>query len=110
MISVAPVAWERGLRWKYDQSLLNSPFAGNAKIFLIIGGIPREDDVFVAEDLTGRRSNFLYHARQLGRDQKIKYCWTRDGNVFVKPLPPSNGQDQKPAKIKSLHDLQNFGS
>ena len=69
----------------------------------------KEDDIFVAEDLTDRRSKFLYHARQLRRDQKIEYCWTRDGNVFVKPLPDSNGQDQKSVKIKSLHDLENFG-
>ena len=68
----------------------------------------KNDEIIIAEDLTDRRSKLLFKARQLRRDNKIKYCWTRDGNVFVKPNPDNSGKEQKTLKIKSAHDLDNF--
>ena len=68
----------------------------------------KKDEVFVAEDLTDRRSKLLYEARNLRRENKIKYCWTRDGNVFIKPNTDQSGQEQDSVKIKSAHDLEKF--
>ena len=62
----------------------------------------KKDDIFIAEDLTDRRSKVLYHARQLRRDKNILYCWTRNGYIHVKPIPDINDQnkEQKSVKIK----------
>ena len=70
----------------------------------------KKDPIFIAEDLTDKRANLLYHARELRRKALLKYCWTRDGSVFVRRLDETDNQSGNPvSKIRSLHDLLPFG-
>ena len=41
---------------------------------------------FVAEDLTKKRANLAYQARQLKKDRLIKDTWSWDGRIFVTTL------------------------
>ena len=44
----------------------------------------KNDEIYISEDLTERRATLLYHARSLRRNGHLKFCWTRDGSVYVK--------------------------
>ena len=70
----------------------------------------KKDTIFIAEDFTVKRANLLYHARELRRKGLLKYCWTRDGSVFVRRLDEADDQSGNTInKIRSLHDLLPFG-
>ena len=43
-----------------------------------------QQKIFVNEDLTKKRVNLLWQARQLKRNGKLQDCWTWDGSVLVK--------------------------
>ena len=40
--------------------------------------------IFVNEDLTRSRAHLLWQARMAKRDNKIKDCWSADGNILIK--------------------------
>lgn len=56
--------------------------------------------VFINEDLTKSKATLLWSARQHKRNNKIKDCWSADGNILVK----DNAGRIHP--IKTAHDLQ----
>jgi ribA/ribD-fused uncharacterized protein len=43
-----------------------------------------ENKIFINEDLTPRRANLLYAARQLKNSGKLGECWSYDGSIVVK--------------------------
>ena len=45
-----------------------------------------DSQVFLNEDLTATRANFVFKTRQLKRQKKIADCWTHAGRVLVKTL------------------------
>ena len=70
----------------------------------------KNDTVFIAEDLTDKRANLLYQARELCCKGLLKYCWTWDGSVFVQRLNEADNKSGNPvSKMWSLHDLLPFG-
>ena len=77
----------------------------------------KNDEIYISEDLTERRATLLYHA--WSRNGHLKFCWTRDGSVYVKihdsimnrESPGENETNQKKTvtKIMTLKDLIPFG-
>ena len=63
--------------------------------------------VFISEDLTKRRSNIMYIARGLKRDNLIHSCWTTDGRMYVRERNPLGANaDQGPVvQIMDKTDL-----
>jgi hypothetical protein len=56
--------------------------------------------VWMAEDLTPRRSNLAFKAREVVRKGKATQTWTFDGNIFIKTA--RNGRPQKITEISDL--------
>ena len=79
----------------------------------------KNDEIYISEDLTERRATLLYHARSLRRNGHLKFCWTRDGSVYVKihdsvenresPVENETYQKKTITKIMTLKDLIPFG-
>ena len=46
----------------------------------------KDQQIFVNEDLTSRRSKLAYETRQMKSSKKITDCWTYNGKVMVKDL------------------------
>ena len=46
----------------------------------------KDQQIYVNEDLTSRRSKLAYETRQLKSSKKITDCWTYNGKVLVKDL------------------------
>lgn len=44
----------------------------------------RNNAIYINEQLTIKANKIFYLARQLKKDKKIKYAWTRDGKVYIK--------------------------
>lgn len=68
--------------------------------------LPRTDPgvgrqaVFINEDLTSGKAKLLWHARQAKRDNKIKDCWSANGNVLAKD------KHSRIHNVKVLRDLE----
>lgn len=56
-------------------------FLGNRKK---LKAIDKWKDVFISEDLTKKRSEILYHARQLVKQNKLNAAFSLDGRIFIK--------------------------
>lgn len=63
----------------------------------------KESQIFINEQLTSRLNKIFFHVRELKKNKKITYAWTRDGNVYAKKTATS----QK-IKIKTNEDLLNL--
>ena len=61
------------------------------------------EGTFINEDITKKRSEYLYEARKLFKSNKLKGCWSSDGTILVKD------NDDKVHRITSLNDLVAFG-
>ena len=50
--------------------------------------IDREDfpNIYISEDLTKKRSQLLFRARETKRQKKISECWSYDGRIVIKDL------------------------
>ena len=59
--------------------------------------------VFVNEDLTKRRSSYLYQARLLVKSDRLKGAWSTDGTILIKD---NTGNVHR---INSLNDLVPYG-
>lgn len=57
---------------------------------------------YVNEDLTKRRSQLLYKARQLVTDKLLNGTWTSDGNILIKDL------NDRIRRINTDNDLQTY--
>ena len=57
--------------------------------------------IFINEDLTRKRSNLLWKARQMKKEKKINDCWSYDGKVMVKTLAN---------KIELISSAEDFNS
>ena len=58
---------------------------------------------FINEDLTRKRSEYLFEARKLFKSKKLKGAWSSDGTILVKD------NSDKVHRIMSLDDLVVFG-
>ena len=58
---------------------------------------------FIKEDITRKRSEYLYEARKLFKSKKLKGAWSSDGTVLGKD------DGDKVHRIMSLNDLVKFG-
>ena len=70
-------------------------------------------DVFVSKDLTKKRSQLLFQARQLKRGQKIHSCWSRDGRLYIRELNDWGANTGGPpygrvVQIHSHEDLEKY--
>ena len=61
------------------------------------------EGTFINEDITRKRSEYLFEARKLFKSKKLKGCWSSDGTVLVKD------DGDKVHRIMSLNDLVKFG-
>lgn len=59
--------------------------------------------IYINEQLTNKINNIFFHTRELKKNKKIAFAWTRDGNIYAKKTETS----QK-VKIKSMEDLQDL--
>ena len=59
--------------------------------------------VFVNEDLTKKRSSYLYQARLLVKSQRLNGAWSSDGTILIKD------NNDRVHRINSLNDLIPFG-
>ena len=50
----------------------------------------KDQQIFVNEDLTSRRSKLANETRQMKSSKKITDCWTYNGKVLVKDLSKLN--------------------
>lgn len=60
----------------------------------------RENNIFINEQLTNLASKLFYNVRELKKNKKIAYAWTREGNVYARKTETS-----KKVRIKSETDL-----
>ena len=63
-----------------------------------------KQNIFINEDLTKVRSNFLWHARRMKRNKQIQDCWSWDGTILVK------NNVAKVIPIHSLAELERLAS
>ena len=61
---------------------------------------PSSTGIYLSEDLTKKRANLLYQARQMRRAGRINGCWSIDGKIMIKDLRGNNEQ------VKSLQELE----
>ena len=61
------------------------------------------EGTFINEDITKKRSEYLYEARKLFKSNKLKGAWSSDGTILVKD------HGDKVHRIMSLNDLVKFG-
>ena len=61
------------------------------------------EGTFINEDITRKRSEYLFEARKLFKSKKLKGAWSSDGTVLVKD------DGDKVHRIMSLNDLVRFG-
>ena len=66
-----------------------------------------DQDVFISEDLTKRRSELLYKARLLRKSKQISQCWSADGRILVRG-PPASDRLGVIKKINFEQDLSQF--
>lgn len=59
--------------------------------------------IYINEQLTTRANKIFYYARQLKKENKIKYAWTRDGKIYIK----HHESDEK-VRICEEDDLNKF--
>ena len=62
----------------------------------------KDQQIFVNEDLTSRRSKLANETRQMKSSKKITDCWTYNGKVLVKDL------SNRIKEITCPRDLQNI--
>jgi hypothetical protein len=60
----------------------------------------KNEDIWINEDLTPRRSQLAYKARKKVKEGKAKQTWTADGKVFIKKTT-----EGKPTRIDGQEDL-----
>jgi len=63
----------------------------------------KSKNIYLSENLTKFRQMIYFECRSLIKAKKIKYCWTFNGNIFVKVDDSSNR-----VLINSLDDLTKF--
>lgn len=52
-----------------------------------IGFTGNSQPVYVAEHLPSSARKLFYKAREFAKDQKFTFCWTKDGNIFLRKEP-----------------------
>lgn len=78
----------------------------NCSLFKQVNGTewgPSTDKIFLTDHLTPTMANIFYHARQLRKQKKIKYAWTKLGHIYVKKDDVSLAYN-----IKSMEQLNTF--
>ena len=65
----------------------------------------KSTSIWMAEDLTPRRSNLAFKAREVVRKGKATKTWTFDGNIFIK-----TSRNGRPQKITEFSDLPQIDS
>lgn len=58
-------------------------------------------EIYINEQLTALKTNLFYQARQIKKDKKYKFVWTREGNVYMRKM-----EDEKKIHIKNVDDLE----
>lgn len=61
----------------------------------------KNNSIYINEQLTMTLNKLSYEARTLKKENKIKYAWTRDGNIYIRKTDTSNK-----IKVTTLQDLQ----
>ena len=61
-------------------------------------------DVYISEDLTKKRSEILFYARQLVKQGKLKAAFSLDGRIFIKD------SDDKRHQVESKEALKAYGA
>ena len=64
--------------------------------------------IYVNEDLTKRRNNLAFLARQLKKQNKVVDTWTYDGKIFVKHRLTADNPALKTSEIRHESDLSKF--
>ena len=59
--------------------------------------------VFINEDLTAKRSHLFFEARKMRKQQKLFGVWTQAGNVLVKVNPESN-----PKQVSNIEEIKSL--
>lgn len=59
-----------------------------------------ENEIFINEQLTQLKNNLFYKARELKKEYKYKFLWTRDGNIYIRKSETSTK-----LKINTTSDL-----
>lgn len=62
----------------------------------------QEEAIWLAEDMTKKRSNILFEARKLRDLEKFKHVWTSDGTIIVR------ANNNKKKKIYVMSDLDQY--
>ncbi len=60
-------------------------------------------NVFINEDLTTKRSHLFFEARKMRKQQKLFGVWTQAGNVLIKVNPNSN-----PKAVSNLEEIKSL--
>jgi hypothetical protein len=77
----------------------NAVFSKRSELF--DSGKPRNEAIYVNEDVTPKRAKQLYELRKLKKANKIKDAWTHDGNIVIKDM-----QDKiKPIRQQQVNEL-----
>lgn len=64
---------------------------------------PATERIYLSDHLTRTMSNIFYHARQLKKEKRVNYVWTKMGKIFIKKDDTSRAH-----QIKSIADLCSF--
>lgn len=60
----------------------------------------KNNAIYINEQLTSKANKLLYYARQLKKENKIKYAWSREGKIYIK----QHDSDEK-LRIREEEDL-----
>lgn len=64
-----------------------------------------EQKIFIGDHLTSTNNNIFYHARQLRKKNKVKYAWTKLGQVYIK-----ENEDSRAINVTSIEQLSSFAN
>lgn len=62
-----------------------------------------EERIYLSDHFTPASNNIFYQARQLKKKDKIKYAWSKFGNIYVK-----KDENSRAVRVESLEQLAQF--
>ena len=91
----------RSILVKFATYRARQAFLGNRRK---LKSMDKWKDVFISEDLTKKRSEILYHARQLAKQGKLNAAFSLDGRIFIKD------SEDKRHQVKTKEALIAYGA